>query len=68
MSHKLTGTWLKGLTAGTFLLYKQGGMGEGFLNGEFTHKRNDLLWVTAIPYVKYVRPFAHGLVHRVEIR
>jgi outer membrane receptor protein involved in Fe transport len=61
VSHKLTAGALEGLGVGAILMYKDGGMGEGFINGEYTNERNDLAWLTIIPYVKYVRAFSHGL-------
>jgi outer membrane receptor protein involved in Fe transport len=56
VSHKLTRGPLAGLGAGFIASYKRGGLGEGFLNGEFTSPLNDIAWVTAVPYIKYTRP------------
>lgn len=61
VSHKVTSGALQGLGAGAILLYKDGGMGEGFLNGNYTFERNNLTWLTAVPYLRYTREFAHGL-------
>jgi outer membrane receptor protein involved in Fe transport len=60
-AYKVTAGWLSGISAGAILMYKDGGMGEGFLDGEFTSPLNNLTWLTVIPYLKYTRSFRHGL-------
>jgi outer membrane receptor for ferrienterochelin and colicins len=61
LSHRVTSGLLRGIGAGAIVLYKDGGMGEGFLNGNYTQDRNNLSWLTAVPYLRYTREFAHGL-------
>jgi outer membrane receptor protein involved in Fe transport len=55
VTHKITQGPLAGAGAGFIASYKRGGLGEGFLNGEFTHPLNEITWTTVVPYLKYMR-------------
>ncbi len=55
MSYKLIDGGLEGLGFGFIYTRKSGGLGE-FWGGK-SHIANNLLWETAIPYIKYQRDF-----------
>jgi outer membrane cobalamin receptor len=59
VTHKATRGPFAGAGAGFIASYKRGGLGEGFLDGEYTNRLNDIAWLTAVPYLKYTRPLDH---------
>jgi outer membrane receptor protein involved in Fe transport len=56
VSHKITQGPMAGVGAGFIASYKRGGLGEGFLDGEYTNALNDIAWLVAVPYIKFTKP------------
>jgi len=63
-SHKLTATALRGLSLGVTYMRKNGGLGESWNEGTFSHPLNDLTWETFVPYMKFDRDLSeHVTLH-----
>ncbi|NRB40398.1 MAG: TonB-dependent receptor [Pseudomonadales bacterium] len=55
LRHQIQEGTLAGLTFGSIYLSRETGLGEGFLNGNFTSVLNELSWITWVPYLQFRR-------------
>lgn len=56
-SYKMTQGILDGLGGGIIYLSKNGGLGEHWMEGQYSSQLNDLTWESFIPYIKYQKSF-----------
>lgn len=57
LSYKRTEGFLDGLSTGLLYMSKNGGLGEHWMESQFTHQINDLTWDIFVPYLKYQKQF-----------
>ncbi|MCK5075394.1 MAG: TonB-dependent receptor plug domain-containing protein, partial [Calditrichia bacterium] len=68
LSRKINKGILDGVSSGAIFMRKNGGLGEHWMHGKFSHQINDLTWSNFISYVKYEKPLKKNLEFKSYIK